>query len=567
VRLWDTATATEVWKRPLADEWGFSVAFSPDGKTLAVASANYLTASPSRGRVVLLSVSHGKILRQLTEGDYHPTEAVAYSPDGKRLATAGGHDCTLRLWDPATGHEIRPVVGHQGLVLTAVFTADARRVITSGGDDTTRVWDTATGRELHHLPGHTAHLLPDDKTVVTTAGWDRPIVHTWNTVTGKERRRFALPGSAWAQAVDRAGTQLAAADKSHLIRLYDLATGKECGRLTGHTARVRAMEFSPDGQWLASASGEERKVRLWNVATRQETRSFEAGDVFSVAFSPDGALLAAGGDDSGVRLWDLVTGRERLRLTNDKTFWTRACCVRFSPDGRTLATGSMHGLVYLWEVATGKQRLRPEGVQDWTGTLAFSRDGRYLITGGSDTAALVWDLRAVAGATPRLAEGELKALWADLAGDDAAKAYRAVLCLAAAPEQAVPFLNEALAPVPRADEGRIARLVADLDADDFTTRTRASAELAKLGEAAVAPLRKALAGKPSAELRRRCEQLLAPWDNLLPSGEPLRALRAVEALEQAGTKEARALLQRLAGGAEGAGLTREARASLARLRR
>jgi len=286
--------------------------------------------------------------------------------------------------------------------------------------------------------------------------------------------------------------------------------------------------------------------------------------VSTLAFSPGGELLAGGDVNEGLRVWETATGKERLALPPDVAAWTRAGAVAFSPDGRTLATGSMNGPVRLWELATGRERRRLDGHREWVSLVTFSRDGRFLLTGGMDTSALVWDLRPPG--KPLTADA-LKAAWADLSSDDAAKAYQAVVSLATNPELAVPFLKEALSPAPPADEKRIARLIADLDGDDFATRDQAAGELEKLGEAALPALRKALAGTPAAELRVRCEQLLNKHDRPTLSGEPLRIVRALEALEQAGTKEARDVLRRLATGAEGVRQTREARAALQRLPR
>jgi RNA polymerase sigma factor (sigma-70 family) len=564
IRLWDRATGAEVRQLVCREDWVFSVEFSPDGKTLAAATAHY---APDRnlpvGRLLLFDVASGTELRQLTKEDLHPTEAVAFSPDGKFIAAGGGHDCTLRLWDTA-GKEVSPVGGHQGQIGTAVFTADARRALTTSTDGTIRLWDTATGKELRRFPGLFAHLLPDGKTLVTMSGGETPTVHIWDLGAEKERRHFSLPPSDVAMAVDPAGLTLAVPDKDHVIRLYDLATGAERGQLLGHRGRVHPLLFSSDGKWLASASFADHTVRLWDVAAKKQARSFEAGMVFSIAFSPDGSLLAAGGDDSGVRLCEAATGRVRLHLRDDKTFWARACSIHFSPDGRTLATGSMHGHLHLWEIATGQKRRSLDGDQDWVTAFAFSPNGRYLLTGGTDTTALVWDLRATVGTQPHLTEAALQALWADLAAADAAKAYQAIRTLATASPQAVPFLKTVLTPAPCGDEKRIARLVTQLDSDNFATREKAAAELEQLGEAVVPALRKVLAANPSLEVRRRCEPLLEKWDPAVPSGERLRIVRAVEALELAGTQEARALLQRLAGGGEGALLTREGREALRR---
>jgi dipeptidyl aminopeptidase/acylaminoacyl peptidase len=400
--------------------------------------------------------------------------------------------------------------------------------------------------------------------------------HFWDVETCKERRLVPLLSWDARLAIDPAGTTLALPDADDAIRLYDLATGKERGRLAGHKGLLR-LALSADGRRLASAGPE--RIVLWEVATGKQLRAFNSKEgpghgwfAYSMALSPDGALLAAQ-YGAKVGVWETATGHEVVQLREEELtdeqkqqkHWLWGCLC-FSPDGRTLATGATgEGHLRLWEVATGQERRRLEGHQGSVDAIAFSRDGRILVTGGGETAALVWDLRPAAP-TPLTADA-LKGAWADLASTDAAKAYQAVQHLATAPGQGVPFLREALPPVPPADEKRIARLIADLDGDAFATREHATAELEKLGEAALLALRRALAGKPSAEQRRRCEELLRQHDDATPGGERLRVLRAVEALEQAGTREARDVLRRLAGGAEGAQLTREARAALARLPR
>jgi hypothetical protein len=159
---------------------------------------------------------------------------------------------------------------------------------------------------------------------------------------------------------------------------------------------------------------------------------------------------------------------------------------------------------------------------------------------------------------------ELAAWWADLAGEDAAKAQRAVWALTDAPNQAVPFLGGRLKPIAPPDEKRVRRWIADLDSDDFSTRQAAQVELARLGELAEPIVEETLKGNRPLETRRRLEQLLAKTHGLSPPDE-LRVLRAVQALELIGTSEARTILNALTKGAAGARLTREAHESLERL--
>jgi hypothetical protein len=164
-----------------------------------------------------------------------------------------------------------------------------------------------------------------------------------------------------------------------------------------------------------------------------------------------------------------------------------------------------------------------------------------------------------------LAAEELERLWTDLAGEDVPKAYRAVCLLATAARQAVPFLQHRLRQVGSADPQQLARLIADLDDDHFAVRQKATHELEKLGDQATGALHQVLAGKPSLEVRRRVEQLLQKQSRTVLSPEGLRLLRALEALEQMATPEARQLLDRLAAGSPGAWLTQEAKAARERL--
>jgi RNA polymerase sigma factor (sigma-70 family) len=566
VRLWESATGKEVRRVPLGDAWGRSVAFAPDGRTLAVAFGTYaLHFEESRGGVVLFEVDTGKEVRRLADARL-PFEAVAFAPDGKVVAAAGGHDGTLHLWDPATGRPLPDLGGHQGSVTSVEFLPDGRRVATTGVDETVRVWD-AGGQQLHVFPGRFARLLQGGTLLVAGTGEGGLTGSVLDAATGQARRTFRLPaGNPYSLAVSADGRTLALEGEGHALLLWDTAAGKEIGRLEGHGKRVVGLAFSPAGGRLASGSIEDSTVRLWDLATRKELRRFTYA-AHSLAFSPDGALLVAGGEDEGVRVWQAADGKELLHLPDDETHWTRACSVSFSPDGRTLATGSMNGQVRLWEAATGKLRHFLGGYEGWLAAPAFSPDGRLLAAGGSSTATLLWDLRAPGRLrAPRSAE-DVRALWADLISADAERAYDAVRGLAAVPGVSVPFLGGKLSPAPPADAKQVARLIADLDSDAFATRDEAARALAKLGEAAVPALRKALAGSPSPEARRRIAALVEEWDSPLLFGELLRTQRALEVLEAAGTPEARALLRRLAGGAEGTRLTEGARAALGRLDR
>jgi hypothetical protein len=328
-----------------------------------------------------------------------------------------------------------------------------------------------------------------------------------------------------------------------------------------------AVAFSPDGQALAV--GGEGTLCLCRAATGEVVRRFEGrpGRVYALAFSPDGKTLVSGVEGGKVYLWEVATGQERCRCEGHET---TPHAVAFSPDGRVLAScgGSLRGgrdlTVRLWDAVTGKELRRLTGHRGTVWAASFSPDGKVVASASADSTLLLWEVPAPAapsgaGAVPARLDG----LWADLAGADAARAYRATGALAASPGEAVPFLRERLRPAALPEARRLAKLIADLDSDQFAVRDKAAGELEKLGELAAPALKEALKGRRSSEARRRLELLLAVRP---PAGDRLRELRALEVLERAGTAGAREVLRDLAGGAPEARLTQEAKASLERLR-
>jgi hypothetical protein len=288
-----------------------------------------------------------------------------------------------------------------------------------------------------------------------------------------------------------------------------------------------------------------------------------------IALSADGRRLAAttGGREPALWLWDVDTGRPLWHVPYPDVGPRGVSGLAFAPDGRTLAV-SQAGPIRLWEVATGRERYRLEGHHGAVNGVAFSPDGRTLASAGEDTTVLIWDMTGPRPAAPgRLTAEEGEALWQDLGAADAARAYRAVVTLSAAPREAVALVGRRVRSLP-SSAARLAGLLADLGADDFATRERATAELARLGEEAEPALRGVLRGRPAPEVRRRAEQLLEVLgrrDLPSPSAEALRGLRAVEVLERIGTPGAAAVLKEIAAVPAETRLSDEAKRALRRV--
>ena len=185
------------------------------------------------------------------------------------------------------------------------------------------------------------------------------------------------------------GTRIAVASRTG-IWLYDANTGAEVALLQGRTGIVISVVYSPDGQTLASGSGD-GTILLWDVTTGEVKTTLEGHTnyVTSISFSPDGQTLASGSGDNTVRLWDVTTGEVKTTLEGhtDEVY-----SVSFSPDGQTLASGSGDGTVRLWDVTTGQGMPPLQGHLDWIYSVSFSPDGQTLASGSLDGTILLWDM-------------------------------------------------------------------------------------------------------------------------------------------------------------------------------
>ena len=403
-----------------------AITFSPDNTTLVSVNTN--------GTIRVWDLNNLSISKTF-ETIQSEVYAVRFSPDGQTLAINGppNNENTIQIWDISTGNQITTLNGHTDRVASLEFSTDGNSLASYSYDNTLQIWDVKTGTQIQTITGHNNGTIrsimysSDGKTVASFT--HRGIMQVWDAKTyslisttkvdfqsfrcvdySPDNMTFAFGyNNGKIEITDRTSGEkthtikhahtrivtsvafsdnasiLASGGYDKMVRLWDVSTGKLIDTLAGHQYAVLKVEFSPSGDILVSG-GSNGNIYYWDLKTGNPIRTIavHTDRIENISFSKTGDKLVSSDADDIIRLWDVSTGSLLKTITPNRNTYS----VKISPDGNTLASSHLRAVI-LWNVSTGELINMATGHSRAIYGLAFSPDGKTLISGSHDHTMIV----------------------------------------------------------------------------------------------------------------------------------------------------------------------------------
>lgn len=380
-RLWDIVRGTLLATLGTASGEMGAVGFSPDGRLA-------LGAPVADRRVLAWSLDDLRAPEHALLTDKSAIRSFAFARDGTRIFT-GSEDGTCRLWDVASGEELREFTGHRAKILSVALSADGRSALSGSEDGTARIWNLERGEELRSLSHRapvTAVAYSSDRTRALTGGGQA--VHLWDLETGRTLERTSGHlGAIWAIRATRDGSRVFTTGQDGAVIFWEWGPGRE-RRVAAFDSWCSSLAISPDEQTLA-VTPKTGPLALFETASGRALSSIDVGgSPADVVFVPDANRLLVGMEDGSLHVLDRETGREVRLLTGPR----ERVHLAYSHDATRFFTTGFDSLARVWDAHTFAELNVFRGHAGFVESLAPSRDGKYLLTGGRDGTVLLWDL-------------------------------------------------------------------------------------------------------------------------------------------------------------------------------